>query len=192
MLYDEFMYIIEMVLWKDCLFSLIQNGHVLTCVKHKWSIYPVWPKAPDHHANMSLLEIPFQNHDHNIALPPFAAITAFTLLWRFSSRILSVCLWESVQKSICELRHWCCMRRAGLQSALIPKLFSGFEVRALWRPLVFLHAPNLSPYILVDLAQWHSPAGTVKGLPQNCCHKVGRIQFSKISLYAVVYITLVM
>ena len=52
--------------------------------------------------------------------PPFATITASTLLGRLSTRFRSVYgnFWPFFQKSICEVTHWCWTRRPGSQSPL--------------------------------------------------------------------------
>ena len=53
----------------------------------------------------------------------------------------------SIQNSVCEVRNRCWAQRPGLQATLqlIPKLFSGFEIRAMCRPLEFRYSKLIKP-----------------------------------------------
>ena len=60
--------------------------------------------------------------------PPFAAITASTLLGRHSSRCWNIAAGICIHSAI-----------RALERAFIPTVFDGVEVRALCRPVKFFH-----------------------------------------------------
>ncbi|KAK6303711.1 hypothetical protein J4Q44_G00261650 [Coregonus suidteri] len=114
----------------------------------------------------------------NIELvPPFAAITASTLLGRLSTRCLNIasgtCFHSAT--SISEVAHRCWAIRPGSQSVLqfIPKVFDGVEVRALCRPVKFFHTDLDKPYLYGPcFVHGHCLAETGKGLPQTVATKL--------------------
>ena len=92
-----------------------------------------------------------QNHSHQYGVgPPFAAITASTLLRRFSTRGWNIAAGTCFHSatSFSEVRD-CWVIRPGSQSAiqLIPKVFDGVEVRALCRPVKFFHTDLDKPFL---------------------------------------------
>ena len=106
-------------------------------------------------------------------VPPFAAITASTLLGMISTRCWNIaagtCLHSTT--SISEVGHWCRAIRPGSQSAFqfIPKSFDGVEVRALCRPVKFFHTNLNKPFLygprFVHCQHCHAETG--KGFPQT-------------------------
>ena len=133
-------------------------------------------------SHMNLSDIPFLIHRVQSDVgPPFAAITASTLLGRLSTRFRSVFmgLLDHSSRSICEVTHWCWSRRPGSQSALIhPKVFYGVEVRTLCRPVQFIHT-RLFIHVFMDLALCTGAQScwNRKGPSPNCSHKVWSMKF---------------
>ena len=90
-------------------------------------------------------------------------------------------------KSICEVRRWCWLRTPGWQWTFLPcpVVLSRFEVRALCRPIRFLHTMLIKPCLY---GPYFARKGTATREEQrsspNCCQKVGSTQLAKVSVEA--------
>jgi hypothetical protein len=115
-------------------------------------------------------------------VPPFAAITASTLLARLSTRCWNIAAgtcFHSTTRAL--VRLGTDVGRLGLARSWrsnSSQMFDGVEVRALCRPVKFFHS-NLMPFL-------YAPRFVLKQERafRNCCHKVGSTEPSRMSLYA--------
>jgi hypothetical protein len=115
----------------------------------------------------------FQNHGHYYGVgSPFPAIATSPLLGRLSARCSNTAAGTCFHSatSITEVGHWCWAIRPGSQSVFqfIPKVFDGFEVKVLCRPVKFFHTDPNKRFLYVPLlfARGNYHTETAKGLPK--------------------------
>ncbi|KAK6322617.1 hypothetical protein J4Q44_G00074090 [Coregonus suidteri] len=117
--------------------------------------------------------ISFHNHGHSYGVgPPFAAITASTILGRLSTRCWNI---APGTRALVRSGTDAGAIRPSSQSAFqfIPKVFDGVEVRALCRPVKFFHTDLDKPFLYGPRFVMLKQEGpSPKLLPQSWKHRI--------------------